>query len=59
MYKLWINVDVDGNIVNAYGGYENFVVEPVETYDYYFEVTDAIYKNIRNYKLVNGELILN
>jgi hypothetical protein len=57
MYKLWINIDADGNIANAYGGYEQYVIEPTEIFDYYFEVTDAVYKNIGNYKVVNGELV--
>jgi hypothetical protein len=58
MYKLWVNVDTDGNIIDAYGGYETVVGEPLQEYTYYFEVTDTIFKSKHNYKVVNGELVL-
>jgi hypothetical protein len=58
MYKLWVNIDYEGNIANGYGGYEKYVGEPLEPYDYYFEVTDVVYKTIGQYKVSNGELVL-
>lgn len=57
MYKLWANVDGNGNIVNGYGGFSEYVGEPLdEVYDYYFEVTDVVYKTIGSYYVLNGSL---
>jgi hypothetical protein len=58
MYKLWVNEDIDGNIIAAFGGYEKYIVEPVEPYDYYFYVSADVYKQIDSYKVINGELVL-
>lgn len=57
MYKLWVNVDEQGNIKGTYGGHENYIVDPSEPYDYYFETNDEVFKDVGSYHVMDGELI--
>ncbi|AYA77332.1 hypothetical protein DOE78_18795 [Bacillus sp. Y1] len=57
MYKLWVNVGENGTIIATYGGHERYIVNPSEIYDYYFEVSDDVFKDVGNYQVSNGELI--
>jgi hypothetical protein len=55
---LWVNVDENGNITGAYGGLPDCIQDPVgEVFDYYFEVSDEVFKNIGGYQVINGELV--
>lgn len=57
MYKVWVIVDENGVITSAYGGQEDKIVETDDSYDFYFEVTEDIFRNMGKYKVENGELI--
>lgn len=57
MYKLWVNVDENGNIISTYGGHGKYIVDPTEEYDYYFETDDTVFKDIGSYQVIDRELI--
>lgn len=72
-YDLWVDVDDKGHITDSYGGHKKYPSIPQEivedevtgfaiykerNFDYHFEVSAEIFKNIDLYKVENGELVL-
>lgn len=58
MYKVWLNTNEYGIITSVYGGHQKYIVPSSEEYDWYFEVSDEVFKNIGSYKVVSGDLVL-
>jgi hypothetical protein len=56
VYQLYVKVDDKGNIVDSIGGENLIVINYV--YDYFFEVDEETLKNISNFKVENGQLVL-
>jgi hypothetical protein len=57
MYKLWVSVNEQGAIIDAYGGYAESIGEPLDAYTYFFEVSEDVFKNMGAYQVVDGALI--
>ncbi|OCA84480.1 hypothetical protein A8F94_17440 [Bacillus sp. FJAT-27225] len=57
MYKIWLNTDAEGNIIETYGGFVEFVLPPDKEYDYFFEVDGKTFKDIGNYQVIDGDLV--
>jgi hypothetical protein len=53
--KLYVNVNLDGDIIETLGGVEEII--PDKEYDYLFEANIDVLLNTHLYKVVNGELV--
>lgn len=59
MYRIWLNADETGFIVDSVGGHEEYIVEPKEeVFTHYFYVDDYTFKNINLFKVFGGDLVL-
>jgi hypothetical protein len=56
-YKMWLNVDEEGNVVKSVDGREDIAVEPVKSYEYHFTVDEYTMRNIHVFKVIDGVLV--